>query len=210
MSNKTIVTRVPKDYVNMAELLRQEKAKQGIIMSRVAAMKKLNRLIGKKGQGPSLLVFAMIIVILVIAVALFGVINFGISKTSETLVASEKDATLKADIEEKAANIPSWFDFGFAMLFFLILVIILVLTLTSDSDIFALIVTFFSLFFLGPLLMAGHNQMNAVIETMPTVFTTANFPLTVFIVNQFFIIMAFFYVLQFAVLFLRPGGVTQR
>lgn len=202
MTKTGVVTRVPKELISDADFLRVQSLRtEGKMISRMEALRRLRKklMFGKKGQ---ILDFFIIIIILVMALVLFGAVNFGIQEASSAMQESTEDATLAATIKEKGDQIPSWFDFAFAILFFLILIFVIIINLSLDSNIQLIVFYIFSLFFIGPMFIAGHNQLNAVIESMPTVFES--FTLTNFIVNQFYIIMAIFYVFQFMIIFMKP------
>jgi len=202
MSKKTVLARVPKEIVMDADNFRKQIVKDGgPIITRTEAMRRLRGFIkfGKKGQ---FIEFMFVMVILVMALVLFGVINFGVVEFNKTVQANDEDAEYKTLIQQRADSIPGWWDFGFAILFFIILLFIVLANLSLETNVQQIIFIFFLLLFIGPMFVAGHNQLNAVLTAMPTAFE--KFVLTTFIVNQFYIIMALFYILQFMIIFVKP------
>ena len=161
-----------------------------------------NMKMNKRGQ---ILDIIAIIMLLGIALILFGVVNLGLEKFNTTIQATETDTTITNYASDKATGVPSWFDFAFTFFFFMVLLILILINFTLDVNIALIIFYLFTFFILDAICKGGHNMMYGISQAFPTVMT--NMPLTNFIVDNFYIIMALFYVVLFIMLFLKPKEV---
>ena len=163
-------------------------------------MVKRKKIMNKKGQ---FLEYVFLLVIILVAVLSFATINYGVQKASEALKRNEQSEFLKDQYQRKADSIPGWFDFGVTLMFFLILIILIIAGLSTQSSFELMIVFFISIFFIGPSFYIGHKALNAILTGIPM--ASQSFPLLSFIINQFYLLMALFYIIQFIILFIKPS-----
>lgn len=207
MSN--LIGRLPKSLDILATDIQKEVMnREGKIIPKTKALEKVREFAlpnffmwkNKKGQIAD---FFAVIVIILVAILLFSVILMGVNIFNDANNEHETNVDVRNMVDEEATSLPSWFDFGFAMLFFLIFLVLILLNFILQTNIQLIILYLFSVFFMGPAFIIGHNALNSVRIAFPGVFL--NLPLTCFIIDQFFIIMALYYLFLFMMLFIKPN-----
>jgi len=211
-----VVERVPRELVELGTNMKDNfgfKSKTESyryickIVSPIPNMFKINGLQkNKKAQLFDIVIFSIAIIVMLISYAICNYLTTGIKTAIDS---TETDASIISNVDEMVAGHEAWQDFSFGLFFFMLLIVILAFQFFIAANLLFIMIYVVLFIVAGIFMIAFHNIIQQLLISFASALNSTSAPITYFICTKFFYIIVVFYLLCFALLFMKRPAQSQ-